>query len=477
MTVKDAGCDLVEPLVERESDLTTGSLARHLRRMAVPASIGFFFHVLFNVTDTLVAGFISTDAQAALAFSFPLFFIQVALSIGLTQATTSMIARSYGGGKTSQARYYLGQITLSTAIIGVLVAVVGILLSRPMLLQLGITSAQLAYALDYLIIIFLGAPLLHFSHVMSGVLSAHGNTHTYRNALIAASLFNVVVDPALAFGWLGLPALGMKGIALATLLAQLMMVVWMGLVIKRMPIMEGMRLIHLSPRWGAQLRILGQSLPPSLNMLSINFGFVICTYYLARIDTLAVAAYGIALRIEQLILLLTIGLNIALLAVASQNYGAGKFERLYQVRKLAVRYGLVIVACGALVMVVLGHQLMWLFNREDVIISYGYEYLVAASIIGPIYIVAHADTASLQAIARPMMIGLFGVFRLVVLPSILCWVFVIHYDFGSKGVWASLVISNVLATLIIHWYVRRVLARMAPLPSVKLAGVAGEAGA
>lgn len=466
----EAASKTKEPEAPNQADLTVGPLAGHLRRMAVPASIGFFFHVLFNVTDTLVAGFISTDAQAALAFSFPLFFLQVALSVGLTQATTGMLARAHGAGKMSQARYYLGQIALTTILVGLGVMVLGLSIAAPALVLLGIADAQLALALDYLVIIFVSAPLLHLSHVFSGVLSAHGNTHTYRNALIVASLFNLVVDPMLAFGWFGLPALGMKGIALATLLSQLLIMGWMGAVIAKLPIMAGMRLLHLSPRPRAQLHIIAQSLPPSVSMLAINCGFLINTYYLARIDTAAVAAYGIALRIEQLVLLLTIGLNIALLAVASQNFGARQFARLHAVRRLAVIYGVAIMLGGALLMVVAGPQLAWLFNREEQIIAYAYEYLITAAIIGPIYIVAHADTATLQAIARPRMVGWFGVLRLVVLPLVLCWAFVTQLGLGSKGVWLSLIVSNLVATVLIHAYVRGMLARFAPLAPKAPAG-------
>lgn len=444
------------------SDLTRGPIARHLRRLAVPASVGFFFNVLFNVTDTLCAGFWSTDAQAALAFSFPLFFIVICCAVGLSQAASGLISRSLGAGKAMRARYYIGQLLVSVAFVGAFVAFAGNVIDRPLMSFIGAAGEQLELGLDYTVWIFSFSALFMLTMVLSGILSAHGNTHTFRNCLIAASLLNIFLDPALMFGWVGLPRLGMHGIAIATVIAQALMVCWMLPVAFRQRSLRGIKAVHLSPRRRAMRKIAGQATPPTLNMVAINFGFIVNTYYLALVDTTSVAAYGIALRIEQMVLLLTIGLNIGLLAVAGQNFGARKPARVREVHRLANRAGLVIVALGALFMLAAGRLMVWLFNREEAVIDYGYEYLVTASLIGPFYIVAHNATAMLQAVGRPAMIGPIGAARLIVMPLIFCWLFVIQLDYGTRGVWLSLFLANVIATVFLYFYTRRVLDRTAP---------------
>ena len=461
LDIADSG---VPPHCESEdrSDLTKGPIDLHLRRLAVPASVGFFFNVLFNVTDTLCAGFWSTDAQAALAFSFPLFFIVIASAVGLSQATSGMVSRSIGAGKTMRAIYYVGQITATLAFVGVFLAIVGNLIDRPLMEFLGSTDAQLELGLDYTVWIFSFSVLFLAVMVLSGTLSAHGNTHTFRNCLITASILNLLLDPMLMFGWFGLPALGMHGIGLATIIAQAMMVVWMLPVALRQPSLRGMKLLHLTPRRRGQGHIMRQAMPPTLNMAAINFGFIVNTFYLARIDTLSVAAYGIALRIEQMVLLLTIGLNIGLLSVAGQNFGARNYNRVREVHRMATKYGLVIIGLGALFMLAAGRLMVSLFNREDLIIDYGYEYLVTAALIGPFYIVAHNSTAMLQAVGRPGMIGPIGAVRLIVLPMILCWLFVIQYEMGTRGVWLSLFLANVATTIFLYYYTRGVLRQVAP---------------
>lgn len=448
------------------SDLARGALRPHLRRLAVPASTGFFFNVLFNVTDTYCAGLLSTDAQAALAFSFPLFFISLSVAIGLTQGTTGLLARAKGAGKQRQSRYFLGQSFVLAGALGLGLAVAGNLAAASLLSFLGSTPVQQELGLGYIRWIYAFAPLMLLGFVFSGALSSNGNTHTYRNALVISSLANMVLDPALALGWFGLPALGMDGIGIATVLAFALQLAIMLPAVVRLPVLAGWKNSYLKPRRLGLLHCTRQAWPPATNMLAICFGFMINTYYIATIDTVAVAAYGIALRIEQMILLLTVGLNIALLSIAGQCYGAGDYARLNDVYRMALNAGLVLVAGGAVFLLLLGRTVIGLFNEEEQVIAYGYEYLVVAAILGPMYIYAHTATAMLQAVGRPTLIGVFGLVRLLALPLLLCWLLVTRLEMGTLGVWLSLLLANLVVTVALHIYTHSLLGRVAPRPAV-----------
>ena len=450
----DASVSVAEEIIDK-SDLTVGPLDKHLKRLAIPASIGFFFHILFNVTDTFVAGKISTDALAALAFSFPLFFVIITFSVGLTQATSALIGRAKGANKMMRGKYYIGQVVVCIILVSLPIMIFGNYFARAFLNALGATPIQLELAHDYIVWLYSLTPLFIIPNVLSGILSSHGDTHTFRNALVTASILNLLFDPMLAFGWFGLPALGVEGIAIATIIAEIIIIAWMGIVAYRLTIIKDLRGKHFMPRKRGVIEVFLQAYPPTLNMVAINFGFVINTYYLASIDSIAVAAYGIALRIEQLVLLLTIGLNIGLLAIASQNFGAKKYERLIGTYKIANKYGLIITVIGGIFMVVLGQFMISLFNNEEIVIKYGYEYLITATLIGPFYIFAHNATAMLQAIAKPAMIGPFGAIRLIILPLLFCWLFVTIFEWGTVGVWTSLFIANASVTFLIYFYTKK----------------------
>lgn len=442
--------------------LTKGDIGAHLRRLAVPASVGFFFNVLFNITDTFCAGLYSTEAQTALAFSFVLFFIILSVAVGLSQAASGLFARALGANKKARARYFAGQMSAVVAALGAVLMLIGALAARPLLEIMGAQPEQTRLVLDYLSWVYAGAPLMLGTLCLSGMLSAQGDTKTFRNALISSALLNLLLDPMLMFGWLGLPALGMRGIGLATFIAYLFQLSWLLLVYVRTPYLRGIRAVFFLPRWKAVRVILTQGYPATLNMFAINAGFFINTFFIARIDVVAVASYGIALRIEQLVLLLTIGLNIGMLSVAGQNYGARRFDRVHETFRAAMRYGLIVALSGSLFMLVAGRGMMWLFNREAQVIDYGYQYLVVASLLSPVYIVIHTYVAMLQALGRPAMIGPLGALRLILLPLIFNYLLVISLGFGTKGVWISLASANVIAVTVIYLYSRSLIRNLCP---------------
>lgn len=441
-----------------KDDLVTGDLGAHVRRLAIPTSVGFFFMIMFNIVDTVVAGFIDTNAQAGLAFAFPMFFAIIAVSAGIGQASAGMIARARGARQLRRARYYVGQTAAYCVAIGILLSLIGSVVIGPILKLLVGDSpnaqAQYEYALAYTLLIFWAAPMFHLVSMLNGVLAANGNTTTFRNSVIATTLLNIILDPVLAFGWLGLPKLGIAGIALATVIAQAVQIMMLLPATVKLPMMADFRRIFFVPRRIAFAAIPKHSLPPTLHMLSIGIGFMIITYYLARLDDMAVAAYGITIRIEQLLLIHTIGLNQALLAIAGQNFGARQMERVKEAHHIVIRYGIMLSVVSIAIMLGLGNQLIWLFNRDPHIIELGVQYLVVASILSMFYVVAHSCVAMMQAIGKPALIGPLGALRLAVLPMVFCIILVKFLDWGIDGVWTSLVVSNVIVTVILVLIVR-----------------------
>lgn len=116
-----------------KDDLVTGDLGAHVRRLAIPTSVGFFFMIMFNIVDTVVAGFIDTNAQAGLAFAFPMFFAIIAVSAGIGQASAGMIARARGARQLRRARYYVGQTAAYCVAIGILLSLIGSVVIGPIL--------------------------------------------------------------------------------------------------------------------------------------------------------------------------------------------------------------------------------------------------------------------------------------------------------------------------------------------------------
>ena len=426
----------------------------HIRRMAIPAGWGLFCNTIFNITDTFYAGWIGAGAQAALTVAFPLYFLQLSLCVGLMQAIAARAAREVGDGNRQVARHLAMQCVVLAGCLCLLVWF-GILPFAPhMLSLLGAEGEVLDWGLEYVRAIFWGSPAFLGAFAFNGMLQAVGNTRAFRDSIAAAALFNVVLDPALMFGWFGLPALGMAGIGWATVFAQLGGALYMFYILSGSELVRGWRLSdwRLRPRLLAWLA--GHLIAPTMRMLFINAGFFVIVAYLGIYGEESLAGYGIALRIEQLFLLPTIGMEAAMIAYCAQNFGAGRLRRVRAAYYLSLREGFRVVAAGALVMLSCGGLIMEWFTSDAAVLEAGGRYLYLAAASGPLYVLMNVAGALFLAGARHSIIFWVNILRLVVMPSILIYCLSLWWGLGVAGIWWSIFLCNVIAAAYMHWRVR-----------------------
>ena len=201
-------------------DLTTEPVAKLLRQLSIPISIGYIFYTLFNVVDTYFAGLISTDALAALSISFPVFFLIISVSAGITTGSTAVISHAFGSGDREAVLRYAAQAVSYAVIASIALTLGGLVASEPLLRLLGAEGQYLKIALEYMEVIFLGSASFVLAGVLNSMLTSQGQTKPYRNFLILSFFLNLVFDPWFLFGGFGVPALGVRGIALATILIE-----------------------------------------------------------------------------------------------------------------------------------------------------------------------------------------------------------------------------------------------------------------
>jgi hypothetical protein len=197
-------------------DLTEAPVQGLIKKMALPASIGFFFNTMYNIVDTYFGGQISTTALAAMSLSFPVFFLIIIFDSGTSTGTTALLANIIGEGDHKKAERYTGQVLSFGVLVSILLTFAGLLLSPALFKLLGAQGEYLALALSFMNVIFYGSIFFMMIGVINSVLQATGNTTTYRNFLIFGFALNCLLDPWFLYGGLGVPALGLSGIALAT---------------------------------------------------------------------------------------------------------------------------------------------------------------------------------------------------------------------------------------------------------------------
>jgi len=292
-------------------------------------------------------------------------------------------------------------------------------------------------------------------HMANAILNALGDTRTFRNFLIVAAVLNVLLDPWFMFGGLGVPALGVRGIALATILVQVLGVGYMGLRTWRTGLLRREAGARWRPMPAVYREIAGQAIPASLNMMTVALGIFIITYFLGRFGQTAVAAYGVATRIEQIALVPTTGLTIATLALAAQNGGAGHLDRVRETVRSALQYGAVIMAVATLGIFFFARPLMEFFTDDAAVVAIGTPYLKIAAWVEFAYVILFVNTSALQGLKRPAFAIWIGAYRQLLAPFVLFWLATEVWSLGLLGIWWGIFAITWSAALIATLYAMR----------------------
>jgi putative MATE family efflux protein len=310
-----------------------------------------------------------------------------------------------------------------------------------------------------MVVIFSGSVFFNLNHIFNAFLVVRGDTRTYRNVLMAGVALNAVFNPWFIYGGFGLPAMGFQGIAYATVLIQAAACGYMALHVHRKKAMAPWSRSSLRLTREASSEILRQSVPAMLNMMTIGLGILIITYFVNAYGTEAVAAYGIATRIEQIVLLPAIGLNMAVLALVGQNHGAGNSHRVQETVRVALRFGLYVLLPGFLLLMVWPAPAMRFFTDNPDVVRIGTEYLRVAAFLLYAYVLLFSLTAALQAIKQPMYAIWIGLYRQLLAPLVIIYALSRWTDLGVWSVWVSVAFTTWSAALFTLWYARR---RLAP---------------
>ncbi len=440
-------------------ELTKDPIPRLIRRIAVPYALGMIFNTMFNVTDTFFAGRLSTDALAALSLSFPMFFILFAPGIGIQSGTSALISNALGAGQKKKAVCFQVQaITLGLMVTAVLSVAMYLLL--PTLYRFfGAEGEVLAGGLRYMRVISAGAFALIMSSVLNAGLVARGDTKAFRNVLLIMMIANIGMDPLLMFGLsIGgvqiIPRLQEGGTALATVLLQATGAIYLIVRGRRFGVMEGAKARDFIPDRECLKEIVQQSGPATLDFVVMTLGSFVITYFISQYGRNPIAAYGAALRVEQIALLPLFGISTALATLVGQNNGAGRIDRINESFTASLRYS-VFAAIAILTPVLLAAPyILRLFTTNTEVVQIGRRYLYIQGITYFSYILMNLSNAMLRGIKKPLMIMWVGVYRQIAAPFAVFPLLAYTLGLRVDGVFWGLAIVNWSAAIFTYLYSR-----------------------
>ena len=366
-------------------DLLKENIPVLVRKLAIPASVGTLFQTLYNIVDTFYSGLISPEALSALSKSFPIYFIIVATSIGVTVGGTSLIGNSIGEKNEKNASYYFTHIIIYGLLISVFITFIGLYFSEKVFNLMGSTQEITNLGLQYTNIMFYGSFLFFLVVSLNSLLHAEGDTKTYRNVLILSFLLNIILNPILIFGFLFIPAMGMMGIGLSTIIAQLIAFLIILFKVLQNPRVKKITIEYFNVKFIFLKNIFFQSMPISIAICGYAVAATFIFTYVGQTSELAVAGYGAATRIEQVVLLPILGINTAIISIIAQNFGANNFDRVKETYFVSIKYGLILMVFSGILVYLTADIVPRFFSNNEVVLEYGRRYLKIAAFILPAY--------------------------------------------------------------------------------------------
>ncbi len=431
--------------------LISADIPKLIRQIGVPVAIGVLFNSLFQIVDTFYAGAISNEALAALALSYPIYFIIIGLASGLGTGTSALVGNALGAGKRAEAALIVAQGLMFTVLLSLITAAAGLALSPRLFEMLGASGAAVAYNMRYISPIFMGTTFFNLVFMFHAALAAQGDTRPFRNFLIVGFLLNIALDPWFIYGGFGLPAMGIAGVGAATALIQGIGAIYLGITAWRSGLLRHFRARMLLPNPPQLLAIIKQGLPPALDLSTVSVGTFVVTYFVSRFGTEALAAFGIASRLDNLFWLPLVGLDVAALVLIAQNNGARRYDRMWHIYQTALRYGMILMVVGGFIIFLFAQELIDIFTDDAAIIAIGIAYLRISVLAAWAKPFAFIGFAALRAIKRPLLPMAISMTRMIVFPAAALSVAIVWLGGGLEAIWWTIMCITI-ATGLVAWF-------------------------
>lgn len=435
--------------------LTQGSVAGHLRAMALPMVWGLLATMSFNAVDTFFVAQLGSDPLAAMAFTFPVIMVVSSIAIGLGAGASSAVARATGAGEEDQVRRLVTDAVSLAALVSIVLSVIGWFTIDPLFRALGAPPELLPLIGDYMRIWYLSAPFLIVPMITLSTLRALGYAQIQGSLMVAAALLNALLDPLLIFGLWGFPRLEIEGAALASLITRVLTLIVAFVVLQRRfgVLVNPFASWPLLRRSWAELFHVG--LPAIASNLIIPVASGIIIKMVATYGIAAVAAVGITARIEPIALIVFYALSGVVGPFSGQNKGAGNYDRVFETLRVIILFSLSFGLLLAVVLHFAGVHVARAFNDSSEVLAVVKLYMAIVPISYGAYGLVMSINAMFNGLGFPFPGLVISFLRVMGVFLPLAWLGMWLWDL--QGLFAATAIANCLVAFIAVLWLRRVL--------------------
>ncbi|WP_440053892.1 MATE family efflux transporter [Pseudoalteromonas sp. T1lg65] len=446
------------------NDILHGDISATLKRMTVPMIFGMITLMTFNLVDTFFISMLGTAPLAAVSFTFPVTFTVISLAIGLGIGTSAVIAKALGGQSYEEAKFDASVALIISSVLVTLLSLIGLLSIDGLFSLLGANQEVMPYIYDYMSVWFFGAVFLITPMIGNSILRASGDTKTPSIIMGLGGLVNAILDPILIFGFGPIEAMGVKGAAIASLIAW-----FLGVIIILYLLIVKKRLLSFRSRYtsfyNATKKILTIGLPAAgANMLT-PIAMAVLTAVIARFGPEAVAAFGVGSRIESIASMLVLALSMTLPPFISQNFGAQNYQRVQLAYKKTLQFVLLFQLAIYLVLLLSSDLIASTFGNEAEVVDTIKVFIYILPLTYGLQGVIILTNSSFNALHKPMNALVLSVIRLFVFY--VPFAYIGSQLYGLIGLFVGAAIGNLCTAVVAYTWFNRALNKITGIPSLE----------
>lgn len=400
--------------VHAENKMGTMPVNKLLFSMSVPMMISMLVQALYNVVDSIFVAQVSENALTAVSLSAPLQTLMIAIGAGTGVGVNALLSRSLGEKNYERASAVARNGIFLAGISYLLFLVVGLVFIEPFFLTQTKEAEIVEYGIDYLSVVCCFSFGMYAQFIFERLLQSTGRTVFTMITQLVGAIINLILDPIFIFGWFGVPAMGVKGAAIATVIGQIVagLIACLMNVYQNKEINIGMNGFRPSGRLIGQIYQIGI---PSIIMQSISSVMVFClNKILITFSTTATAVFGVYFKLQNFVFMPVFGLNNGMVPIIAFNYGAKKKDRMMQTYKLSLFTAICIMLLGVAIFELIPDKLFLLFGASEHMLGMGVPALRIIAIHFPVAAFCIITGSVLQAIGKAVYSMINSICRQIV---------------------------------------------------------------
>jgi len=445
--------------VKEISGMFEGPIRPLLLKLSIPMFAGMIVQVVYNVTDTFwVARIDLADPSymGGTAIVFPLIFFFMAIGNGLSVGISSLVARAIGERNTKILSTTAESGLFISIILSIITLAIALPFSEQILSSLGAQGDYYIHGLDYLKYIIPAGPVIFIMYVFMGILQGEGLMKYVMISMVIGTGLNIILDPIFIF----LLDMDVKGAALATVIAESVATIYVVTVFLRNKSSIKIEWSASNIKGKTMKEIASIGLPQSFAMIIMSLSFFIFNRIVISIDELALTAFALCGRFEQIMLMPGFAIGAAIVTSVGQNAGRNRFDRVRMTMKEAWKLGLISVGVLTAIMVGFAPWIFKPFTNVDKVLWYAVTQYRVLGISYLCALIGITGRSFFQAIGYPMPALFLTLLRLILIaiPVMLLLINVFHL--GIWGVWIGLATGSIASMFVSIFWVNRNINRL-----------------